>query len=521
LIEDLRRLEDGAELEADLCLIGGGAAGIAIAEALAGTGIEVILLESGGLRRSRDTDGLNEGESSGIDASSLTAGRARVLGGTTALWAGQCLPPDPATFAERTWVPHSGWPFGEAELEPFVRRAEQLLEVAGEVYDEGVWDSFDVQRPAVDHSRLSHRFSVWCPHPDLGRLYRKQLAAAANVRVLLHATATEILTTGDRFESVRAQTPEGKAVRVRARAGVVCGGGIENARLLLASNIGNDHDLVGRFFQDHPNGHTAIIAGADAPRLQELYGLLYRGRVRYLPRLVLSDELQSSEQVLACAAYPVFHFGEESGIEAARRVYRSAKQRQRPAQLRRELGRMAADAPRLARVAFRRLARGRSAGLRPQLVTLQTHAEQAPNPDSRVTLARERDRLGVPLPKVDWKLTELDRRTHEVMVGVVGEEFRRLGLGDARAEPWLGDSGWTGHVDDAFHHMGTTRLGSDPKTSVVDPDGQVHGVSGLFVAGSSVFPTAGFVNPTLTIVALAIRLADHLVATFARRENRL
>lgn len=372
MIEDLRRLEDGTELEADLCLIGGGAAGIAIAEALAGTGIEVILLESGGLRRSLDTDGLNEGESTGIAASSLTAGRARVLGGATALWAGQCLPPDPATLAERPWVPHSGWPFGEGEIDPFRRRAEQLLGIAGEVYDERVWDGFGVKRPSIDRRRLSHRFSVWCPHPDLGRLYRKQLAAAANVRVLLHATATEILTTPacDRFDSVRAQTSEGKAMRVRARAGVVCAGGIENARLLLASNIGNDHDLVGRFFQDHPNGHTAIIAGADAPRLQELYGLLYRGRVRYLPRLVLSNELQSSEEVLSCAAYPVFHFGEESGVEAARRVYRSAKQRRRPAQLRRELGLMATDAPRLARVAFRRLARGRSAGLEPQRVTL-------------------------------------------------------------------------------------------------------------------------------------------------------
>lgn len=520
MIDDLRRLPDGAELEADLCVVGAGAAGIAIAREFLGAKVDVILLESGGLRRSAATDSLNEGESTGLDPASLTAGRGRALGGATSLWAGQCLPIDPSTFTSRPWVPHSGWPLDSAELEPFYRRAEALLGIRGEAYDEAVWDGFDVARPATDPGRLGHRFTVWCPRPHLGRLYRRQLAASTNVRVLLHATATEILTapSGTRFDAVRAATPEGKTARVRARACVLCAGGIENSRLLLASRathaagIGNDHGLVGRFFQDHPNGHTAIIVDGDVARLQELYGLLYRRRIRYLPRLVLGSEVQRSEGVLACAAYPVFHFGEQSGIEAARRLYRSLRARRRPTQLRSELGRMARD-PRLVSVAYRRIARGRSARAHPVLVTLQTHAEQAPNPESRVTLSPRRDRLGVPLPKVDWRLTELDRRTAEVMVRVVAGEFRRLGLGDVRAEPWLAEPGWAQHMDDSFHHVGTTRLGSGPTTSVVDVDGQVHGVSGLFVAGSSVFPTAGHESPTLTIVALAIRLGDHLKGT--------
>jgi len=524
MIDDLRRLEDGTELEADLCVVGAGAAGIALAQVFLDTGVDVLLLESGGLRRTPATESLNEGEATGMDPASLTAGRGRLLGGATALWAGQCLPPAASTFAERSWVPHSGWPLAHGELEPYLHRAEALLRIDGEAYDETVWDGFGVTRPAVDPRRLAHRFTVWCPRPHLGRLYRRRLAASTNVRVLLHATATEIATTpqGDRFDSVRAATPEGKSVRVRARVCVLCGGGIENCRLLLASNgvhaagVGNDHDVVGRFLQDHPNGHSATIVGGDASRLQQIYGLFYRGRVRYLPRLVLSPELQQSKRVLSCAAYPVFHFGEESGIEAARRVYRSLRARRRPTALASELPRIARDAPRLASVAYRRLARGRSPRVTPVLVTLQTHAEQAPNPASRVTLSPRRDRLGVPLPKVDWRLTDLDRRTTEVMVGVVAAEFERLGLGHVRAEPWLADASWTRHVDDSFHHMGTTRLGTDPQTSVVNADGQVHGVTGLFIAGSSVFPTAGHANPTLTIVALAIRLGDYLQGTLDR-----
>jgi choline dehydrogenase-like flavoprotein len=518
MIGDLRQLEDGSAIEADLCLVGAGAAGITIAQAFVDGGPKVVLLESGGVRRAALTDSLNEGEATGMDPASLTAGRGRVLGGATALWAGQCLPHERDTFAMRPWIPNSGWPFDHTVLEPYYRRAEALLRIADEPYDETVWDRFAVARPSFDPHRVRHRFTVWCPRPHLGRLYRKRLAASANVQVLLNATATEIVTSpsGERFDSVRAATPEGKTVRVRARACVLCGGGIENSRLLLASNsvhaagIGNQHDVVGRFFQDHPNGHAALIVNGNVARLQELYGLFYRRRVRHLPRVVLSPEVQRSEAVLACAAYPIFHFGDESGIEAARRIYRSLRSRRRPTSLAQEMTRIARDAPRLASIVYRRIAHGRAARVPPASVTLQVHAEQAPDPTSRVSLSQRRDRLGVPLPKVSWNLTELDRRTLEVMVRTVRDEFHRLGLGDVQVEPWLGDGDWARHMSDSFHHMGTTRLGTDPKTSVVNPDGEVHGVAGLFIAGSSLFPTAGYANPTLTIVALAIRLADHL-----------
>ena len=177
MIGDLREVEDGAELEADLCIVGAGAAGIAIAREFVDSDLRVLLLESGGLRRAAGVDGLNEGETSGIDPASLTDGRGRLFGGATALWAGQCLPPDPITFEQRDWVSHSGWPLTAAELEPFERRAEALFQIGGEAYDEGVWDGFGVERPAVDPERLVHRFSVWCPEPNLGRLYRPSAGA--------------------------------------------------------------------------------------------------------------------------------------------------------------------------------------------------------------------------------------------------------------------------------------------------------------------------------------------------------
>jgi choline dehydrogenase-like flavoprotein len=510
LIDDLRRLEDGAELETDVCVVGAGAAGIALAREFLDGSARVILLESGGLESSGADEALNEGEATGLDAASLTEGRRRALGGTTVLWAGQCLPAEPSVFEAREWVAHSGWPFDESELEPFFRRAEALFRIEGEIYDERIWDAFRVERPAVDPGRVVHRFTVWCREPHLGRLYRKELDRSAGVRVLLHATATRLTTTDGRFDTVTVRGPDGRTATVRARHCVLAGGAIENARLLLASGLGND--VVGRYFQDHPNSHSATIESDDPARLQEIYGLLYRRGVRYLPRLVLAPALQRSREVLGCAAYPVFHFGAESAIEASRRVYRALRGRRRPEGLGRELGLIARGAPDLAPVAYRRVVHRRAARVRPETITLQTHAEQAPDPGNRVTLSQRRDRFGVPLPKVDWSLGELDHRTAEAMVETVAQEFRRLGLGTVRAEPWLAGADWPAHVSDAFHQMGTTRLGTDPATSATDPDGQVRGVDGLYAAGASLFPAAGFVNPTLTLAALAIRLADHLKA---------
>ncbi len=518
MILDLRRQYAGTKLHAELCVIGAGAAGIAIALELLDSGLDVIVLESGGARIRPETERFNEGEVHGIDHQSLVSGRARVLGGATALWAGQCLPGQPETFGERGWVPHSGWPFGLAELEPYYRRAEQVLRIEDEIYDERVWDRFGVERPRVDAGRFVHRFSVWCPRPHLGRLYRRPLARSRTVRILLNATVTELVTTspGDRFESVRAATPDGLSVRIHAPACILCAGGIENARLLLASTathasgIGNRHDAVGRYFQDHPSGHCGVIVDSDVARLQQLYGLFYSGRVRYLPRIVLTAEAQQAEEVLSCAAYPAFHFGEDSGIEAGRRIYRSVRSGRRPGALNRDLWRVGRDLPTIASTLHRRVRHGRSPRLSPSTVTLHTDAEQAPNRESRVALGRRRDSLGVPLPVVEWKLTELDRRTTEVMIRAVGEEFRRLGIGGVRAAPWLAEPDWQLRMLDSFHHIGTTRLGEDPETSVVNSQCQIHDVSGMFVAGSSVFPVAGYVNPTLTIMALAIRLADHI-----------
>jgi len=304
---------------------------------------------------------------------------------------------------------------------------------------------------------------------------------------------------------------------------VLCAGGIDNARLLLVSGapeaggLGNAHDNVGRYFQEHPNARCAVLRSPDPSALQEPYSLLYRRRRRYLPKLALAPAVQREERVLNCGANLEYDYADEA-LNALRRIRRGLGAEPERADLRRDLPLAARGVRAATATAYRRFVHGRSPAAPPATVWLQVHCEQAPNRDSRVTLTRERDAAGVNRARLEWRLTDLERRTAATMVATVGSELRRLGLAEAEPAGWLSDAGgdWAERFSAVYHRIGTTRMADDPARGVVDSDCQVHGIDGLYVAGSSVFPTGGYANPTLTIVALALRLADHLV----RRSQR-
>jgi choline dehydrogenase-like flavoprotein len=503
-------------LDTDVCIVGSGPAGVALAHELAGTAVRVLVLESGGDATDGRTDTLNDGDNAGDRPLDLQDGRARAFGGAGRLWAGQCIRLDAADFEARAWVPHSGWPIGLSDLAPYYVRAERFFDVSGEASHDArsLYEPFGLEPLAVDARTLRHVASVFAPAPDVGQTYRPALARAANVQLRLRTTLTRLVRgeTPSIITGAEARDGDGGLQTIRARAFVLCGGGIENARLLLASDgLGNDHDLVGRFLLEHPNGRAGVILADRRALLQDRFGLLYRRPWRFYPKLSLAADVQRREQVLNCALMINSDFGER-GIEAARRLVRAVRRGARPAGMARDVLSMALDAPRMLRTAYRRYARGLSPTSRDSVIWLQTYAEQAPNPESRVRLSDRRDAFGVPLPRVEWRFTDLDRRTAEVMVQTTASELARLGVGRVEPAEWLSAAGgrWFDGIHDAYHPSGTTRMADEPTRGVVDRQCRVHGLQGVYVAGSSVFPTVGFANPTLTIVALAIRLADHL-----------
>jgi choline dehydrogenase-like flavoprotein len=531
LLEDVRALENGRVLEAEVCVVGAGAAGITLARQWIGRGFRVCVLESGGTGPRATAQRLNRGESTGLPYFPLEQARLRQLGGTTGLWAGWCAPFDELDFEARDGVAHTGWPITRAQLDPYYRRAHEVCGLGPYDYRVERWQRPDSSPLCLPDERVVTRvFRIRPTH--FGRAYRHELAAADNVHVLLGATAIELETdaSGARVTHARVAARGGRRLRVAARHFVLAAGGIENARLLLVSRrghsagVGNAHDLVGRFFTEHPYLDSATWhPSGRGPSLG-----LYRphavggaeGAATVSGALALRPSLLRREGLVGCVflvrpphkSHPAYA---SDAVQSAIELGHALRCRQWPERALRRTGQVLLGPHQILRAAWER----RFASLRRPLarVGLRVFIEAAPNPESRVTLSDRRDAWGVPLPRLCWRLTGLDRRSldraHEVLAG----ELARAGLGRLDVHLEQEADAWPERMTGGRHHMGTTRMHADPRRGVVDADCRVHGVSNLYVAGSSAFPTAGSANPTLTIVALAIRLGEHLEALLRGR----
>jgi choline dehydrogenase-like flavoprotein len=235
---DFRTVDDNALFEADLCIIGAGAAGITIARELAGSHIQVCLVEAGGLEFEPDVQDVYAGANIGHPYFDLDVARLRFFGGTTNHWTGQCAPLQPIDFRSRSWVAHSGWPITRQDLDPFYRRAQSICQLGPFAYGAEVWSQIGVEPHAFDPDEVELCFWQRSPPTNFGEAYRTDLERAANVRVLLHGNVTNIATDSSAavVQHLDVRTLDGKNGRIRAKIYVLACGGIENARLLLLSD---------------------------------------------------------------------------------------------------------------------------------------------------------------------------------------------------------------------------------------------------------------------------------------------
>lgn len=524
MIIDLRSIPDNSFLSCDLCIIGGGAAGITMALEFAETGIEVILLESGGLEFEDETQALYQGEDIGLPYFDIEYARLRYFGGTTNHWGGWCRPLEPIDFENRDWVAHSGWPISYEQFAAYLPRAGNLVQIENNTYDATYWLKHEAEITGRNHEHyeqaLSHfdkDFTLgmfhFSPPTKFGEAYRSSLNKSGNIKVLLNANVTSIdtLSNPNLVDQLSVKTLNGKHSSIKADQVVLATGGIENARLLLASNqthaqgLGNTHDLVGRYFADHIELDSGYVLSTQDPEALRLLAE-YQDSVRF--SLDISPGTQRSKKMmnigLTLTEVPN-KARTADGVGAARRLKKSIDGGRWPDNFFSDVGSAIMDIDDVISYMGSKTKIGTDG-----LFLIKSRVEPQPNPKSRITLSEDKDALGMPRVKLDWQLTELDYNSVYEMQSMFGKFLGTARLGRINIELDKKFENWPSVTDGGYHHMGTTRMANSSSSGVVDKNCKVFGIENLYIAGSSVFPTYGKANPTINLIALTLRLADHL-----------
>lgn len=533
------------QVETDICVVGAGPAGISLALGLIGRGLRVTLVESGAFEHDPRVQELSGGDvrSDSYAPDSLRDGRRRQFGGTTNLWAyrtepgsgrlyARSLPPEEIDFERRSEDPGTGWPFGVKDISPFLERAQRVWNGGPLDYSVETWG--DESTPPLESPRgmLTTRMSQHGPRDVFTLRYRDDVLAAENLTTLVRCTVVDLEWDASSHAIRRAVIARGDGSRfaIAARAFVLAAGGIENVQLLLASEAtrpggsANRHDVIGRWITDHPEFRMAVVTPADGSVFDRLglYDLRWVRNSMVSGFLTLPERMKRDEGLLnvsvAMAPQPA-GFGSRShrAISSLRAIRRG----ELPSHVARNLATIARsprDTIAVMRLRSARYMEHLGGWSRPDVdrssfaaIELWAATEQTASRENRLELSDTRDGLGRRRIVMHMRWSSEDRRNFQRSAALITHELEASGIG--RVRPWVEMSGASRPYNTGYHHpMGGTRMHADPRYGVVDPDCRVHGTTNLYVAGSSVFASGhGYANPTLSIIALAVRLGDHLI----------
>ncbi|MCC6407941.1 MAG: GMC family oxidoreductase [Planctomycetes bacterium] len=545
MIHDLAEADAPRAAEYDLVIVGSGPAGMTVARELADSGLRIAVLESGRRTPTALGDRLRRVKSDGIRIKDYS--RERVFGGASTTWAGLASPLDAIDFETRPFLAESGWPIAREELVPFWAAAARYRFASLERFATGLSELRESGEWRPTWRALDEKVFLAAAEPQNFAREHGAIFERAGVDLFLDATVLELRSARGAVERARIRSSRGGESELAARAFVLATGGLENARLLLVSRdlcergLGNEHDQVGRWLMNHPKNYHGVVALArPIVELPYFFGALHEGFAGYAG-LRFSEGVQRERELLNSYVRfePLFPWSDSRGVESLvalakrsklvmRRVRGKGKAETVSLRDYSETGddsdlqnerktasgwlglgwNVVADAPKVSRYAYHRVF-GRA---RPKVraVRLRNFMEMEPDPENRVLLGSERDEYGQPETVVRHRPTARDKSSLIALHAALREELAANGFGKLdssleRAEPWPIDQ-------DASHHLGTTRMGRDPRRSVVDAELKLHAVPNVWLAGGSVFPTSGSANPTFTITALSIRLAEHLRA---------
>jgi len=526
MLIDLRTVDDQKPISANVLIIGAGPAGITLALELEKSGKSVALLESGGFEMDPATQDLYNGKLLGDQKSGVLYTRLRYLGGSSNHWGGHCLPLEPIDVEQKDFIPDSGWPFGLETLESYYKRAQDYCDTGAYDYavDKAYASKFGSLMPIDQEKFLTVKMRQSKP-TRFGTKYRNPLEASKSITLYMWANVTDIVPNADgsRIDSIEIQTKTGKKFTAKADIVVLATGGIENARIMLNSRHLSDNGLanaygnVGAYFMDHPSTGLGFLhptkpldVGLYVGAVPAPDGVPSHYTMRPSDKLIREHKLVNATIWFTPLSADQAKRKREDRANHAMDALRNL--RHHPAQMfqSKDEGSDACNAIEGVDALAMRIVRKRFGmdRMTTDRLLIRAEAEQMPDTANRVSLLAEKDALGLNRISLNWEPSKANIEALRRVALLFGTECARAGIG--RFELERNFEAPYGNTSTAWHHMGTTRMGSSPTKSVVDPDLKVHGISNMYVAGSSVFPTSGRSNPTLTIVALSIRLADRL-----------
>lgn len=457
----------------DVCVVGAGPAGISIALELARKNKRVALCEAGGFEMSEDSQACYQGAVVGDPYFALDATRLRYFGGSSGHWAGWCYTLDEIDFRRKDRInPLAHWPIDKSDLEPYLKQASSLLEIKPP----------RSPRMLSPTKGIQEIYIAFSPPTRFGEKYRKVIADSKNIVLFVNANLTDVQARDGRVTQATFRSYNGKKTQIRAANYVFAMGGIENSRQLLWHNARNNGNLharglpVGKYWMEHPH-FTIGAALVD-------FGLPDKRKF-----FTLTPQMQTQLGVMNAALRL-----EPLGKSGTKRLVKD----------------LLCVAPSIGEWAAGLAGENMVCG-----VKLRASWEQPPRAENAITLAKTgADQFGAPAPILHWRKGELERKTIARTASQFNEWLMGRKLGRLKLDPWVLGRGAYPTNDElaGHHHMGGTRMADSPTYGVVDRNCRVHGSKNLYIAGSSVFPSGGHTNPTLSIVQLSLRLADHLAA---------
>ena len=469
MLIDGNSIKKDRRINTDICIVGAGIAGIHLAVILLKTGIKIVLLEAGETKYNKNVQEAHRFITTGLPIEQES--RIITYGGTSTVWKGKLRPLDDIDFEKRDWVPNSGWPFSKDKLIPYYNKAAVLLgipKVNDFTIDKRSMQNFLPYPPFEPNILYGMRKTNW----DFGKRFKETLQSSKDITILTNSNVTRLETNenGKIVTTVKVQTLQGNRFELRAKHFVLATGGIENARLLLLSKskqhpkgIGNINDIVGRYYMDHPKFRSGVLFFNKNIDISNQFGIGTL-REKYRIKIKLSESSQRKYRLL------------NSYIRLNSKYRKTSIFRRKNTHIRQ--------------------------------VEIKNYMEQAPIPSNRITLSKEKDVFGLPRASIHWSLSPLDKKTIIYIHKLINETKNATKEYSFESSLLNGTCVW--NVEDSSHHMGTTRMGKNPETSVTNEDARVHDIKNLYITGSSLFPTSGYANPTYTIFALTQKLSEHL-----------